>query len=176
MQQRRRVAGGKGSGANRSRAPRRGLFWNDTLIDKTLAVGNTTQDSLDLGIPEDEKKGMTLTRLLIDITVVPISIGTGTLYHAGIYLCEDDAFGAGAIADAGQVGDDAGWIWRVLGVPVYLSVANDYVQRLRWQADIRAQRKYPGEDYTIILTQENDSSGLTNINTDGFVRALFKRA
>ena len=176
MQQRRRGPPGRNSGGRSRIATKRGVFWDDTLINKVLAPGNNTQDSLDQGVPEDEKKGMTLTRLLVNITITQVTSGTGGVYAAGIYLAEEDAFAAVAIPEPEVVGDDAGWVWRVLQVPVFASTTTDFAQARRFELDIRAQRKYIGEDYTMVLTQTLNAGAASSINLNGFVRALYKRA
>ncbi len=151
------------------------MFWEDTRIDKSLAPGNDTQDSLVGGIPEDEIKGMTLTRLLMNLTLTATTAGTGSRYAAGIYLAEEDAFAAGAVADPEQEGDDPGWVWRVFQIPIFSSDPNDYAQTRHFILDLRAQRKFPGEDTALILTQTNEG-GVSTINSDGIIRCLYKRA
>ena len=128
-----------------------------------------------VGIPEDEIKGITLTRLLMDLTLTAPSAGSGSTYAGGIYVCEEDAFAAAAVADPGETGDDAAWVWRVAQIPVFTGTNNDHSQSNRYVLDLRAQRKFLGEDYVLILNQTN-MSGASNINIDGIIRCLFKRA
>ncbi len=173
MQQRRAGPRGRGSNGVSPRAPRRGLYWDDTIIDKSLATGAQTSDSLLQGVPSDEIKGMTVTRLIMSLWMIQLTAGTGSTYAGGIYVVEDDAFAAAAMADPGEVGDDAGWLWRVMQVPVVTSVVNDSTQFTRFAVDLRAQRKFPGEDYTLVLVQQN--TGGPTFNLDGYVRTLCKR-
>ncbi len=132
--------------------------------------------SLDLGVPSDEKKGLTLVRTIIEMSYIAVTAGTGSSVHAGIYLVEDDALSAGAFAEPGDSGDDAGWVWRLMNKPVYTSVSNDSSQQTLIKADIRAMRKYPGEDYSMAMIIEVPAGGNSTINTNGMVRMLFKRA
>ena len=151
------------------------MFWEDTKIDKTVTGGNSTDDTLVLGIPEDEIKGMTLTRLLMDLTIVAVTAGTGSIYAGGIFMAEGDAFAAAALPDPQEVGDDAGWVWRVAGIPVFNNDPNDRAQALRYVLDLRAQRKFIGEDYVLVIRNHNEG-GASALNMNGFIRCLFKRA
>ena len=176
MQQRGRQQRGNGSKGSFPRGPRRGVFWDDTVIDKTLAAGNQTTDSLMQGVPEDERKGITLTRLIIELWLNCLTVGTGITYAAGIYVVEDDAFAAGAMAEPGDVADDAGWVWRVLQIPVFTAEVNDFSQVTHvGPLDLRAQRKLPGEDYSLVLIQQH-TSGTASFNMNGYIRSLYKRA
>ena len=175
MQQRRRGAPGRGSAGSRPRPPRRGLFWSDRLINQTLANNSAVGIALDNGVPEDEKKGLTATRLIIKYTGQAVTVNTSGLLHCGIYLVEDDAAAALAFAEVNDEGDDAGWMWRSMANVWASSNINDSSQFLQFREDLRAQRKYPGEDYTLMLLLTTDSA-TGSINVDGMVRTLYKRA
>ena len=150
------------------------MFWDDTIIDSSLASGAQDSESLLAGIPEDEIKGLTITRLIIDLYLIQLTAGTGASFAGGIYVVEEDAFAAAAMADPGVPADDAGWMWRVLVVPVVTSSVNDSSQFAHLSYDLRAQRKIPGEDYTLVFVLQN--LGGTTFNVDGTIRTLCKRA
>ena len=174
MQSRRRaVRGGRPSG-NR-RAPKRPVFWDDTIVNESLANGAVAVFGLDQGIPEDELKGITVTRLLLQFSLQAQTVNTSGQFHAGIYVAENDAVAALAVADPQTVSDDAGWMWRVANQVWASSNINDSSQFLRVREDLRAQRTYPGEDYTLIIHMVNNNA-LGSVNIDGIIRTLYKRA
>ena len=173
MQQQRRGVRGRGSVV--SRLPKRGMFWHDTIVNLTLATNSAAQTDLDNLIPADERKGVTLTRTLIDLTVVTVAAGTGGVMSMGIYLVEDDAAAAGAFAEPEVQTDEVSWLWRLMRRPLFTSDPNDYSQAARLVYDIRGQRKYPGIDYTLWLVITTGTS-TTSHNVDGGIRCLYKRA
>ena len=156
------------------RGPRRGMFWIDHFVNQTLASGGAFQDGLDGAIDPDEKKGLTLTRMIIDLTANLTAAGAGGTLSLGIYVCEQDAFAAGAISDCGDENEQPGWAWRAHR-PIYSSNVNDHSQASLIQADVSSQRKYPGEDYSLILVGELPASA-NSVNLDGMIRQLYKRA
>ena len=119
-----RVARPRGRSQSR-RGPRRKVEWVDTEIDFTTASGGVETQALDVGIPTDERKGMTLLRTLIDITMIAITAGTGSVVGAGIYMISREALTALALFEPDQADDDAGWVWRVIRASVFTSVQND---------------------------------------------------
>ena len=176
MSMRRQGGRGRPSTGRRQGAPRRGVFWQDTLVNETLTNNETAGVGLDQGIPEDEIKGLTVTRTIIRLSVQAVTQDTSGLFHCGIYLVENDAAAALAFAEAQDPADDAGWMYRLMAHVWGQSgnVANS-INFSRINEDIRAMRKYPGEDYTNILLVTNTSAG-GSINVDGMVRTLYKRA
>ena len=123
----------------------------------------------------DEVKGATLVRSIIDITMGAVSAGTGTPCAIAMYMIDNEALAAGALADLFQDDDDPGYIWKINQIPVFTNDTNSGQAAVRYQRDIRAMRKFPGEDYSIVMVFET-SGGASNVNFDGFVRMLFKRA
>ena len=154
--------------------PRRGTFWVDHIINQTIANGGTFNDGLDGAIDADEKKGLTLTRTIVEVHAMPVATGAGGNLHLAVFLCEQDAFAAGAVPDVEDENEEPGWVWRSMQ-PVFTSVVNDRAQITRFHADLSSQRKYPGEDYSLIMVGSSPSSTST-FNVDGLVRMLFKRA
>ncbi len=131
--------------------------------------------SLDGGVPEDEIKGLTAIRVIIRLSVRSGLVATSGNFSGGIYIVENDALSAGAFADPADSVDDAGWLWRLSRQTYANDSINDYSQFLQIREDLRAMRKYPGEDYTLIMVIQNrDADAIMNV--DGIVRTLFKRA
>ncbi len=175
MQQRRRGRPGGGRGVASPQRPRRGVYWEDTIIDQTLGANSQFGQSLDAGIPEDEKKGVTVTRILLEIDVVAVTAGTGGIFSAGIAIVQDDASAALSFPDPDSVGDDPGWLWRVARQGVFNNDPNDFSQARHYKLDLRAQRKYVGEDYSLMLIGMNLAGVASSLNVDGSLRVLYKR-
>ena len=170
-----RVGRGRRSAGSRRGGPRRGVFWDDTMVDTTLANNGVSLPNLDGGIPEDEIKGLTVTRILLDLWCQAVTVNTSGLLSFGIYVVENDALSAGAVAEPQDSVDDAGWMFRLARQAWGSSNLFDHAQALHVVADLRAQRKYPGEDYTLLGQWVNhEASG--SVNVDGIVRTLYKRA
>ena len=122
----------------------------------------------------DTRKGVTVIRTLLDFAGLALAAGTGSLVSCGIYMCEDDAFNAGVLADPETEADQAGWLWRTIGQGVHTASVNDSTQERRWKEDLRGMRKYPGDDYTLCLVLQVEAGGFSTINFDGSVRTLYK--
>ena len=107
------------------------MFWDDILINETIANNITVAVALGGGIPEDERKGLTVTRELVQFSVQAVTINTSGLFSAGIYLCENDALAALIFADPQEMGDDPGWLWRIAGQVWSTSSVFDSAQFLK---------------------------------------------
>ena len=123
---------------------RRAFEWADELLDFTLASGGQNTVTLMPGVPDDEFKGLTVARLIIDLSAVLIAAGTGGMLGLGIMVVTLEALVALAVPDADEAGDQAGWMWRSMQ-PVHTDSPNDRAQATRFVADIRSMRKLPGE-------------------------------
>ena len=152
------------------------MFWDDTMVDTTLGNGSQIPISLDGGVPEDEIKGLTAIRMIVRLAVKAVTIGTSGKVSFGVYLIENDALSASVLAEPQDSVDDAGWMWRLAHQDWgAASSVFDASQWFRVHEDLHAMRKYPGEDYTLVLVVGNhDATG--SINVDGMVRTLYKRA
>ena len=157
------------------RSPRRGTFWDDNTLNLTIASGSFSEVALDNGVPADEKKGLTLVRTIVKVDVVQTVIGAGGAIAYGIVMVELDANVAGVVPDPGTVGEEAGWLWKALRVPAFTTDLNDYSQRTVINLDIKAMRKYSGEDMNMLLILQV-VEGANAMNFDGYTRTLFKRA
>ena len=119
---------------------------------------------------------MTVVRTLIDLTLVTISNNLSGLVHMGIFLCEGDAAVANIFPEPGQTADDPGWLWQMARRTFGTVNLNDSSQWTRIVYDIRAMRKWPGEDYELELVVDNDAASGSAFNVDGMVKVLLLRA
>ena len=154
--------------------PKRGVFWNDTGINRTIAASAQTIDILDADVIDDLRKGLTLVRLIVKLTLMAITAGTGTALSLGFYVAEDDAVSAAAVADPEDGGENPGWIHRAIQIPVFTSTVNDYSQARHIDIDTTAKRRYMDDTNLIMVITLN--AGASSINVDGHVRQLLMRA
>ncbi len=165
-QQRRR----RGRGFAMGRGTRRSTEWFDTILNTALAVFSQLVTNLSNSHGAGQRANATLVRTLIDLEVTLQAAGTGLVLHSGIYLAESDSIAAGAVSDPDDTDEEPGWVWRNVA-PVFTSVTSDRAQTTRLQFDIKARRRFPGEDYSLILVM-NTSAGSGSVNIDGLVRTL----
>ena len=152
------------------------MFWDNSVINTSLNGANAFANlALDSGVPDDEKKGATVTRCLGELWINLVVSGNGDVVSGGIVLVGDDALAAGSLPDLEVSTDEYSWYWWFAQVPVFTSNPQDYSQVMRVRFDLRGQRKYPSEEHTFVLILVKGGVAI-NINVDGYVRTLFKRA
>ena len=161
---------GRRSGFRRSSSPRRAREWFDTIVNTTVSSAGQAVVQLGQDILDDEKKGMTIVRLIIDLVYQLSAVGTGGVVSSGICLVTDDAFGASVLPEADVSSDKPGWWYRSVKT-VYSATLNDRAQATNVQYDLKIGRKLPGEDVAISMIF--DASALSSdVNIDGLVRLL----
>ena len=87
------------------RAPRRAVEWFDNIINETLTSSDQQIEDLTDQMADSEKKGATIVRLIIDITCVLTTAGTGGLIRLAIGMVDNDALAAGAVPEADDEAD-----------------------------------------------------------------------
>ena len=155
----------------RRRGPRRQAEWFDTFINETTASGQQDVQDLSSPIAQDEKKGMTIVRIIIDLTTLLVTAGTGGLLSYGIALVSNEAAAAIAYPDADDEDDmGRGWLWRARRV-VSASNLNDVSMNSRLVYDIRAKRRFSSEDDGLYFIMDAGTLS-SDVNTDGLIRVL----
>ena len=149
------------------------MEWFDTLINETTGTAEQDSQSLTSGIADDEKKGMTLVRTIIDLTCLLSAAGTGGVISMGLYLIQADALAALALPDV-DISSEKGWIWRTTRVISSTNV-NDISMNSRFIYDLKGNRKLPSEDHDIIFVMDAGTLS-ADVNTDGLIRLLFKKS
>ncbi len=177
MTMRRSAVRGRGSGGrSQVRAPRRGLFWRQTIINLGIAASASVFTDLLGGVAEDEKKGLTVTRVIYEWTVRPLTVDvSGAVIAFGMGVFNDDAIAAFSLPDPADAGDEFSWYMWSARNEITTSVLNDFAQARTFRGDFRAQRKLPSEEDTFGLISERNASVVTLV-VDGWVRSLCKRA
>ncbi len=150
---------------------RRAVEWFDTIFDQTLPVSTNTVIVLSNGIVDDEKKGMTLIRTLVDLKFTPTTADTATRLSVGFFFIEADALAAPALPDPATADEQPGWFYRWAHV---CNIDSTSVSRDRAVADIKAMRKFRAEDYDIVMVAETGAGA--PIAVSGLIRLLVKKA
>ncbi len=156
----------------RSRGPRRALEWFDTILEQTVIQNSNNVTALDSNVLFDEKKGMTLVRTLIKIEYRPTVVDLSVQLSSGICIITGDALAAPTLPDPADGDEQPGWIWRDSLVVISDSLS---IPRQSINLDIRAKRKFLGEDLRLVLIQEAGSAS-TNVNLAGIVRCLMMKS
>ncbi len=94
-----------------ARAPRRATEWFDVIINMGTPVGGQDTINLSAAVLQDERKGMTLVRTILELDFLAITAGTGSLVSAGICMWPIEASSAGAFPDADQADYNPAWVW-----------------------------------------------------------------
>jgi len=150
--------------------------WIDTLIAFSVASGAQQVISLMGGLLPIETRGYTLTRTILELSMVPptaVSDGFQAV-SLGVQLVSQEGFNAGVVPDP-NVGADRpprGWVYRTRRAVAGAAsmVSHD---PLLIMADIRAKRRV--DDGELVLTINNDAIDGTafSVRLDGIVRCAY---
>ena len=168
----RRRTSGRGSRSFRARGSRRTNFWVDELINFTNP-GALNQDAFSIitQLTDEHRKGATLQRLIISLTLFAVQVGVGQVLTMGIGQVTDDALAAGSVPDPAQQADDAAWSWK--GVfPVSTDSVNDFSQARKIDVDLHGRARLRARDNDFILVTDSGASTI-DTNVDGIIRSLW---
>ena len=167
-----KARGGRRSGR---RGARRAVEWFDFQINLTVA-GSGGQNTVNLtaNLQDDEKKGMTLVRTLIQLAAMPIATGAGSVLAMGIVMIEDDALAAGSVPEPGDNIQKPGWLWKTL-FSSSTAVVNARADATLIKEDLRGMRKFAASGSDLVLVAEN-IQGTVTVNIDGLIRMLWMKS
>ena len=113
------------------------------------------------------KKGLTIVRTIIDISLTALTANTGVLVACGLVLVEGDAFGASVFPDPLTDDEQPGWLFRTHRrvESESTSVARQFIQE-----DIKARRTMRGEDAEFLMIWESGAGA--NVRIAGMIRVL----
>ena len=111
--------------------------------------------------------------MLIDLELNLSVAGTGGFVNMGICMIDEDAAAAGALPDANSDNEQPGWMWRTTQT-VFTAVVNDRASATLVKADIRAMRKFAGDNVQLRWIANNSASG-NPINVNGIIRVLLMK-
>ncbi len=153
--------------------PRRRRLWSDVFIDESTESGGFDEDLL-INPADDADKGMTLVRMIIDLTLTPGVFVSGSvdamIVSLGVGLTSDEVVAGSILVSLEGEVPMSGWLWRwreiLLESPSTPGV-------LRIYDDIRSQRKLMyGEPRLFLGTLTSHGTPFT-VLTQGLVRSLY---
>ena len=156
------------------RAPRRASEWFDHGVNETTASNTADNQDMMSAITVDERKGMTLVRMIIDFTSLLSVAGSGGVMSYGICPVSSEAASAAAFPDVDSDDDMPRWLWRTRRVIAATNV-NDISMNNRFVYDIKSRWRVPSEDWTLQMII--DAGALTSdVNSDGLIRTLWLKS
>ena len=153
-------------------------YWTDVRINEDTPNG--FGDLIDLlpNLDREEKRGITVVRMLIDLWMAPVLLGivTGSMrLDVGIGVASSDAFGAGltALPSPGLSASRParGWIFRAQ--PAIISEALNATSHARVHEDIRAKRKIDDGDLFMVVEAILAAGVAFDVKTTGLIRVLY---
>ena len=155
-----------------SRSPKRTLEWFTTHARaQTVTSGGQTANSM-LALDPLLRKGATITRIIMQLTLQGLSTGLVGICDWGIVVLNGDAVIAQAFPDADVSSDRADWLARGQE-SVVTSVVSDGSQLVRVFRDLRAQRVIRSEEDELHFIMDQNTSGMT-VQYDLFSRILVR--
>ena len=153
--------------------------WIDTIMTHTVVPGNTSLTVvLTEGIPDNDVKGMTLVRTLIQLSLIPADLldDTGVQRLAiGIGLAGQEAIATSGTAVAFPGVEDefpsSGWLYRTMHA--VLADATPGFSTPVIDKDIRAQRKIMYGAPFIRFTNLDEQGTPFSVSIIGIIRCLY---
>ena len=138
----------------------RSYQWYSILDENDTAVASGTQIEKDLlgDLVTDERKGATITRVILDLVISPDQAGQVTFTSYGLCMVNRDAVAAGAVPEADVNSDRADWLLRGRARNNCFALA-DSTQMFHREYDLRAQRVLRSEEQTLALILDHGSGG-----------------
>ena len=157
---------------------RRRSAWTDSQMNTEVAEGSAglTTD-LDGTLSVADSQGLTLTRLLIDLSFYSrVIAGAHGIQRValGIGMCSREAFTAGVVPDPeSDVEFPArGWIYRTIFAVAQNGIGAPVIQR-QLTLDLRAQRRLDNGRMFLRMVNTDISGTGFDVSMTGIVRALF---
>ena len=141
----------------------------DKTVDSSTSAGvGTDFENLTNNLNQDEVKGATVTRVILDLVYDISGVGTIDSLGIGLVVLNTDAIAVSAFPDPEDTFDQPGWLWRTVH-----EVFQTDNPKFRQHLDLRAQRKFGGEESNLVLLMKN--AGVNTISIHGFARTLIRR-
>ena len=157
---------------------RRGTTWADTVFNSSMGSGGGNQTlSLISTFDPDERRGMTITRILMCLYIIPDPVGgTGGVQRMsiGVGIASQEAFAAGATPDPEDPEDfpQRGWMYRCSHAVIDNLTPGYPTPVIR--EDLHAQRKIDtGEPYVRFVNENIQATGFA-VRIVGTIRLLLK--
>jgi len=133
----------------------------DELIDPDIAG--------DLAL----SSGGTLKRTLGTVTVRALTDNLDVYFRYGIIVLNDDAVDAAAVPDPWA--DPANWLYEKSGWISHTN-NNDSAQWLRFEIDVKGQRKLPQAARSVVTIMENLSGSASSLEYFQAIKVLVQRS
>ena len=154
-------------------------MWIDTVMNHTIAAGSTALTVvLTRGISDNDLKGMTLVRVLLQLTYFPANLLDDTGVQrlaAGIGVSGQEAIQASSVSILSPQEEDefpsSGWLYRNI-VPVLADATPGFPVPII-DKDIRAQRKLMYGAPWIRFVNLNQQGTAFSVRVDGVIRCLY---
>ena len=163
---------GRRSGTTSGRASSpRAKEWIDQHIDFNIVDGAEGLRSITTNLLDDEKKGATIIRCLVDMHVSSKTLNAKVLTAIGLTMLNDDGFAAGAVPDPGDSSDQPGWYWRAQSV--IRGNESNVLESQHIEKDLRAMRKFRGQEDQLVLIIEPVGAA---VDIDALFRTLILKS
>ena len=138
----------------------RELKWSTTIDnDNALASGSQTNIALLSNLDAANRRGSTITRIILRVTMYTDTVTTDGFLAFGIILLNNDAVAAGAFPDPNDAADNADWIMRDV-LTTRMQSVSDGSQAARGNYDLRAQRLTRSAQDILHMVVNADGVGL----------------
>ena len=139
-----------------------------------MTAGAVTSEinNLSSAVQDDEKKGMSVVRLLVRIAIQAATFNVNGELFLGIYMVEDDASAAAAFADPNAEGQATDWLWRERMLHNRDADAGPQVTTV--ERDLRSGRRFPARGYDLTLV--GFAASASNMVISGQVRVLYMKS
>ena len=149
-------------------------FWIDNLLNTSVAAAGDGNDSLFTGTPPINTRGVTITRIVLDLALMSITTAGAFGVQAidiGIGMTSQEAFNAGVFpdprSDERPVG---GWMFRTRCVVAQNGVGTNILYECH--RDIRSGRKVSDGEAFIVFNSANILGTTFTVQVVGVVRCL----
>jgi len=142
-------------------------------VNRTLATTAGFEDDLTSGFVRSNQKGRTIVRMIIDLTYVLVSAGSGGILTLGVTSVLASAFAALASPDPSDPSTQPGWMVRQQDIVASTNAA-DRSQFTNIHLDIRFKRVLRGEDDRLLFIVQAGALS-ASVNIDGMIRTLWQK-
>ena len=157
-----------------ARRARRAVEWFDTALNQTLAPASKISLDLSSQIATDEKKGMTVVRVIVDLVGVLSVSGTGGLVSMGLAMISLD--NAGSLPEPNDPDQEIDWAWKTMNRTVANDSVNDQSQWTIFRYDSTVGRRFRFKEAQFRWIAEEHGGSLDNITINGQIRLLVAKS
>ena len=156
-------------------AARRRTSWEDNLVNISVASGSRTNPDLMVNLSEDETRGTTITRVILDLWLFSTTVAGAwgiQKFDLGMQIVSVDALNAAAVPDPDAASEQPvrGWLYRNrcavmqngAGAPVFT----------RCVADLHMQRRVDNGKFILSMVNTAQRGTSFTVEVLGITRTL----